>query len=124
MIILAVLGGIILCALILLYLFPIIAICGDSMFPTYYDGEILLSTRIMNKNTVKEGDVIIYAPPEGNLKAVIKRVDHVAKSVNGYNMYFCMGDNREDSVDSRDYGYVPAFNIIGRPFSQRVKIEE
>lgn len=29
--------------------------------------------------------------------------------------YFCMGDNRDDSLDSRYWGFVPAANIIARP---------
>lgn len=30
------------------------------------------------------------------------------------NQYFVMGDNRQDSVDSRVFGYVPRANIIGK----------
>jgi signal peptidase I len=44
------------------------------------------------KKLVEEGELII---PEGH--------------------YFVLGDNRDDSLDSRYWGFVPRENIIGRP---------
>jgi signal peptidase I len=43
-------------------------------------------------NYVKDGDLVV--PP---------------------GMYFMMGDNRHDSLDSRYWGFVPRANILGRP---------
>src|SRR5256885_9486763 len=48
----------------------------------------------------------------------------INKRIVGPNEYFVMGDNRGDSSDSREWGFVPSQNIIGKaafvywPFSE------
>lgn len=103
---------------ILHYLFPIIQIIGDSMYPTYLDGEIIFGSRIFRKSKLKEGDVIIYRSPEG--KIVIKRIHGIKKR--GHNRYFyCLGDNSQNSYDSRNYGFISSRKIECRVINQRRK---
>lgn len=92
---------------ILHYLFPFIQVCGDSMFPTYNNGEILIGRRLFLKKNIKKGDVVVYKSPNGTV--VIKRVEEITK----YGL-FCVGDNFEQSYDSRHYGIIPYSNLICR----------
>ena len=64
-------------------------------FPSgnYISPEVNSSWWIEMHKVVHEGDIVV--PPRS---------------------YFVLGDNRDDSLDSRYWGFVPRENIIGRPF--------
>ena len=59
----------------------------------YISSDVNSSWWVEMHNVVRDGDVVV--PP---------------------GQYFVLGDNRDESLDSRYWGFVPRENIIGRPF--------
>ena len=95
----------------------IIEICGNSMYPTYKDGELLLTLPVSFKR-IQEGDVLIFKTPYDPNRVVIKRVTY--KSSKTKELCF-LGDNSLDSYDSRNYGFVPYKFVLGKLINQRQK---
>ena len=107
---------IILAFLAFLQFFPLVQICGYSMFPTLKDGEFYLGRRLFDKSNLIVGKIYIYRPPYGSLeeKFVIKRL---AEIKNG-KCYF-LGDNKNDSYDSRYYGYVDCDRVVAQLITRK-----
>lgn len=104
---------VVVCA-ILYYVFPIVEVCGDSMYPTFKDKEFILATRLYKKSKLKQGTVVLFRPPNNDNRVVIKRIDHIY-----HGLMYCLGDNPDESYDSRNYGYVNTCRIVCVPIKQR-----
>lgn len=132
----------------------LLIVTGDSMFPTFSDGEQLLAEKVSIKTKpLERGEIIIFKSPNEPERLLIKRViglpnetikieggkifindmelvepyltqgttTEEGKIIGGdipYQIkpgtYILMGDNRDNSTDSRAYGSVPEDLIIGR----------
>lgn len=101
---------------VFLYFFPIVQICGYSMFPTLTDGEFYLGRKLFNKSKLTVGKIYVYRPPydREEERFVIKRL---AEFKDG-KCYF-LGDNPNDSYDSRYYGYVSCNNVVAQLLTRK-----
>lgn len=97
--------------LTLLFFFPIVQICGYSMYPTLYDGEFHIGIRVFRKSKCKVGEIYVFRPPYDSeeQKFVIKRLTEVKDG-----KYYFLGDNPDESYDSRYYGFVDSRRVVAR----------
>lgn len=103
----------------LFYAFPLAIVNGRSMLPTYKDGDVLLTTRLFNRNKLKIGQVYVYKrvnEDDGQEHLVVKRLtDVVSYPLLGLeNQCYFEGDNPEESYDSRQYGFINAEQIVSK----------
>lgn len=143
-------------AIIYLFVAQFHKVSGNSMFPTYHNGDFLITEKVSYRlGEPKRGDVIVLKNPRDESQDFIKRIialpgdsikieddsvyvngtllkeDYLPANTPthagafltegtvvkiGANQYFALGDNRNHSSDSREWGGVTKQEIIGRAF--------
>jgi nickel-type superoxide dismutase maturation protease len=88
---------------------------GPSMEPAYRDGDHVLVNRLAyRRRAPRVGDVVVLRDPLRPRRILIKRI---AKALGGGpepSSFMVLGDNPEQSRDSRLFGPVHRRQIIGR----------
>lgn len=94
--------------LCLIYCFRPTVVNGESMSPILEDGDTLICNTL-NK-TPEIGDIVVIKPSFETVpdQFIIKRVTDIK---NGE--IFIEGDNKENSYDSRNFGYVSLEHLLG-----------
>lgn len=91
--------------ILILSFFSLTRIEGPSMFPTLYEDDVLLLRRILPWEEPKVEEVYVYKR-EGT--QLIKRLKNCRRNASTEYRYKCffVGDNPEQSFDSRNYGFI------------------
>lgn len=135
--------------LIVLFLFQVARVDGQSMAPTLADRDRLIVNKFTYQvSAPRKGDIVMFYyplnPDEAFVKRVIAEEGDTVRIADGYvyvnnvplddnyvapeyrshenfgpetvqsGFYFVLGDHRNDSSDSRDWGLVPKKYIVGK----------
>ena len=85
-------------------------VVGASMVPELHDGEeVLVDRRAYRRCAVTVGDVVLVTHPTQGATRIIKRVSGVSSEG-----VMILGDNQEESTDSRHFGPVSEERVLGQ----------
>jgi signal peptidase I len=90
----------------------IVRVTSSSMEPTYCTGDLLVVINnllflTVRPNGAKVGDVCLFSSYKQVQGEFIKRVARISHE-DGLTYYYILGDNNLKSLDSRDFGSIPA----------------
>jgi len=102
--------------------YTIIRVNGWSMNPTLKHGQLYLLTRSMDDwyyGGLEVGRIYVICPPHTGHNSIkrLKSIKHNSTS-GGFYLWF-EGDNKEDSIDSRNYGFLRETDVIGRVVTKK-----
>ena len=101
-----------------LFIFDIVKVKGNSMYPTLNNNDIVVVNKLAQ---IQNNDIVILKNPIAKgyiIKRVIKSSGNYIyyknkKIILKSNEFFVMGDNRNQSTDSRNFGIVNLDMIVG-----------
>jgi len=80
---------------------------GQSMEPYCGEGDFVISVPYFF-SCLKAGDIVVLQHPKSDI-AIVKRITSASR-----NGYWVQGDNKQESSDSRSFGWIPRKSILGR----------
>ena len=83
---------------------------GNSMFPTYKDGDQVYLKKIVSNESIGVNDIVVFMHPLKRDCKVIKRVVHIKNKTK----LFVEGDNVDiaSTDDSHNFGYINSHQLI------------
>lgn len=99
-------------------MFRRVRVAGHSMLPTFAEGDVLWSNRLVYRfRAPRKGEIVVVDHPTRRLR-MIKRVagvpgDRVEGRLLGPEEFFVMGDNPSHTTGSETFGPVPRKSIVG-----------
>jgi len=100
-------------------------IVGTSMVPVVLPGDRVFADKTAyNRMAPKKGDIILFVYSDDRSKILIRRIEEMPGNevvlTNGkkervpHGMIYVLGDNQEHSIDSRELGFIPLKDVIGK----------
>ena len=86
-----------------------VVVNGDSMWPTFNDGDTV-EVNVYGNQQLQSGDIVVFPDPRNISRICIKRLKRI--EANGL---FVEGDNPDPtaSTDSHNYGLIPVHSVLG-----------